>query len=92
MLEKLIERLNNTLSKSNENKQKEIEFLRKETRNIQKKLLEDFITTINEIQDTHSMHIAEDEKQKIRNSIVDYKRKQYVEKLIELSSTDQSSR
>lgn len=92
MLEKLIKTLNNTLLKTINNQSDEIKYLRNQLKEQQEKLLEDFIITINELQDTHSMHIEEEDKQKVRNSIIDYKRKQYVEKLIELSNTRQSNR
>lgn len=57
-----------------------------------KELLEDFVMTINELQDIQAMKIKEEEKDKMRNSIINNKRTKYVTKLIELSNTDQSNR
>lgn len=52
-----------------------------------KELLEDFVMTINELQDIQAMKIKEEEKDKMRNSIINNKRTKYVTKLIELSNT-----
>lgn len=71
-----------------ENRNKVIEKLK----NKQKELLEDFVITINELQDVQAMKIKEEEKDKMRNCIINNKRTQYVNKLIELSNTDQSNR
>jgi len=57
-----------------------------------KELLEDFVITINELQDIQAMKIREEEKDKMRNVIINNKRTNYVTKLIELSNTDQSNR
>lgn len=57
-----------------------------------KELLEDFVMAINEIQDIQAMKIREEEKDKMRNSIINNKRTKYVTKLIELSNTNQSNR
>ena len=57
-----------------------------------KELLEDFVITINELQDIQAMKIKEEEKDKMRNSIINNKRTKYVTKLIELSNTRQSNR
>lgn len=57
-----------------------------------KELLEDFVMTINELQDIQAMKIKEEEKDKMRNSIINNKRTKYVTKLIELSNTNQSNR
>lgn len=57
-----------------------------------KELLEDFVMTINELQDIQAMKIKEEEKDKMRNSIINNKRTKYVTKLIELSNTNQSDR
>lgn len=54
--------------------------------------LEDFVITINELQDIQAMKIKEEEKDKMRNSIINNKRTKYVTKLIELSNTRQSNR
>lgn len=60
--------------------------------NKNEKLLEDFIMTINQLQDIQSMKINEEEKDKMRNSIINNKRTKYATKLIELSNTRQSNR
>lgn len=91
MLERLLEKLNKSLRKTNENQAKEIKYLRKQLKDKQTELIEDFIMTINGIHDTHAMHISEDDKQKVRNSIIDYKIKQYTEKLIELSNISKTN-
>ena len=57
-----------------------------------KELREDFVMTINELQDIQAMKIKEEEKDKMRNSIINNKRTKYVTKLIELSNTNQSNR
>ena len=72
--------------------EKNIKLTKKNSKDIQKQLLEDFIMTINEIQDIQALNMSEAEKDKMRNSIIEYKRTQYVTKLIELSNTDQSNR
>lgn len=61
-------------------------------RKTQNGLLEDFVMTINELQDIQAMKIKEEEKDKMRNSIINNKRTKYVTKLIELSNTNQSNR
>lgn len=60
--------------------------------NEKEKLLEDFIMTINQLQDIQAMKIKEEEKDKMRNSIINNKRTKYVTKLVELSNTYQSNR
>lgn len=57
-----------------------------------KELLEDFVMTINELQDIQAMKIKEEEKDKMRNSIINNKRTKYVTKLIELSDTRKNVR
>lgn len=57
-----------------------------------KELLEDFVITINELQDIQAMKINEEEKDKMRNSIINNKRTKYVTKLIELSDTRENVR
>lgn len=71
---------------------KNIELIKKDNIEIQKKMLDDFIMTINEIQDIQEIKATEEEKDKMRNSIIDNKRTKCLEKLIELSSTRQSFR
>lgn len=92
MLNRIIEKLNKTLRQTINNQSDEIKFLRKQLREKQKELLDDFIMTINEIQDVEATKESEKEKDKMRNSIINNKRTKYVTKLIELSNTNQSSR
>lgn len=92
MLNKIIEKLNKTLRQTINNQSDEIKILRKQLREKQKELLEDFIMTINELQDIQAIKIKEEEKDKMRNSIINNKRTKYVTKLIELSNTRQSNR
>lgn len=49
-----------------------------------KNILEEAIMTINEIQDIQAIKIAEEEKDKMRNSIINCKRKEFTDKIIEL--------
>lgn len=49
-----------------------------------KNVLEDAIMAINQLQDIQSMGIAETEKDKMRNSIINSKRSEWVDKIIEL--------
>lgn len=72
--------------------EKNIEVIKKDNIEIQKKMLDDFIMTINEIQDVQEIKATEEEKDKMRNSIIDNKRTKCLEKLIELSSTYHSKR
>lgn len=72
--------------------EKNIKLTKKNSKDMQKILLDDFVMTINEIQDIQALNISEAEKDKMRNSIIEYKRTRYVTKLIELSNTDQSFR
>ena len=92
MLEKIILKLQKTQKKEADNLKTEIKFLRKQLKEKQNELLDDFIMTINEIQDIQAMKINEEEKDKMRNSIINNKRTKYVTKLIELSNTEQSNR
>lgn len=71
---------------------KNIELIKKDNIEIQKKMLDDFIMTINEIQDVQEIKATEEEKDKMRNSIIDNKRTKCLEKLIELSDTYHSKR
>lgn len=72
--------------------EKNIKLIKENNRKTQKLLLDDFIMTINEIQDVESIKESEKEKDRMRNSIINKKRTEYVTKLIELSNTDQSKR
>ncbi len=83
MLEKILEKLNTTLRKTINNQSNEIKYLRKQLKEKQKVLIEDFIMTINEIQDIQEIKIKEEEKDKMRNSIIDNKRTKYLTELID---------
>lgn len=73
--------------------EKHISLLNKTHRTEKKNMLDDFIITINEIQDIDAIkEKTEEEKKQLRNRIIDKKRIDYLTKLIELSSTDQSFR
>lgn len=72
--------------------EKNIKLIKQNEKDIQKILLDDFIMTINEIQDIDAIKVTEAEKIKMRNSIINKKRTDYVTKLIELSNTYQSKR
>lgn len=72
--------------------EKNIKLTHKNYRDIQEKILEDFVMTINEIQDVEAMKKSEIEKIKMRNRIINSKRTKLIIKLIELSNTDQSFR
>lgn len=72
--------------------EKNIKLIKENNRETQKLLLDDFIMTINEIQDVESTKESEKEKDRMRNSIINKKRTEYVTKLIELSNTDKSKR
>ena len=69
-----------------------IELIKKDNIEIQKKMLDDFMMTINEIQHVQEIKATEEEKDKMRNSIIDNKRTKCLEKLIELSDTYHSKR
>lgn len=72
--------------------EKHIKLIEKDSKNKQKNMLDDFIMTINEIQDVQAVKATEEEKDKMRNSIIDNKRTKCLEKLIELSDTYHSKR
>lgn len=72
--------------------EKNIKLIHKNNRKTQEQILEDFVMTINEIQDVEAIEISEVEKIKKRNSIINNKRTKLITKLIELSSTDKSFR
>jgi len=55
-----------------------------------KNLLEEAIMTINQIQDIQAIGITEKEKDIMRNNIINCKRSEYVQKLIELDNLSQS--
>lgn len=68
-----------------------IELTKKNSKEIQKQMLDEFIMTINEVQDIEALDVPEKEKTHMRNTIIDNARTKYVTKLIELSNTNQSS-
>lgn len=63
-----------------------IELTKKNSKEIQKQLIDEFIMTINEVQDIEALNIPEKEKTYMRNTIIDNARTKYVTKLIELSN------
>lgn len=67
-----------------------LKITKKNNKEIQKVLLDDFVMTINEIQDIQAINISEKEKDHMRNSIINKKRTEYVTKLIELSNDTQN--
>lgn len=69
-----------------------LKLTKKNSKDIQKLLLDDFVMTINEIQDIQAMKIDEEEKDKMRNSIINKKRTEYVTKIIELSNNMEAIR
>ena len=71
---------------------KNLRLTKRNCKDIQKQLLEEFIMTINEIQDIQALNLPEEEKDQMRNTIIDHTRTKYITKLIELSNTDQSNR
>lgn len=56
----------------------------KDSIRVMKNILEDAIMTINEIQDIQSIGITEKEKDIMRNNIINTKRSEFVDKIIEL--------
>ena len=72
--------------------EKNLKITKQNNRDNQKILLDDFVMTINELQDIQAMKINEEEKDKMRNSIINVKRTKYVTKIIELSNTFDSDR
>ena len=72
--------------------EKNIKLTKKNCKDIQKQLLDDFIMTINEVQDIQSLNLSEEEKDNMRNTIINHARTKYVTKLIELSNHDQAIR
>lgn len=68
-----------------------IELTKKNSKEIQKQMLDEFIMTINEVQDIEALDVPEKEKTHMRNTIIDNARTKYVTKLIELSNTTEQS-
>lgn len=71
---------------------KNLKLTKRNSKDIQKQLLDGFIMTINEIQDIQTLNLSEKEKDEMRNTIINNARTKYVTKLIELSNTDESNR
>ena len=87
MLDKIILKLNRTLRKVINNQASEIKHLKQE----QKKQIDDFVMTINELQDIQKIkEKSEEEKDQMRDSIINCKRTKYVIKLIELPNNRQA--
>lgn len=72
--------------------EKNIKLTKNNYKDMQKQLLDDFIMTINELQDIQSINVNEKEKDDLRNSIINNARTKYVTKLIELSNNHQAIR
>lgn len=68
---------------------KNLKLTKKNNKDIQKQLLEEFVMTINEIQDIQYLNLLEKEKDEMRNTIINNARTKYVTKLIELSNNEQ---
>lgn len=68
-----------------------IELTKKNSKEIQKQMLDEFIMTINEVQDIEALDVPKKEKTHMRNTIIDNARTKYVTKLIELSNTTEQS-
>ena len=71
---------------------KNLKLTKKNSKDIQKILLDEFIMTINEIQDIQSFDLSEEEKDEMRNEIINHVRTKYVTKLIELSNANENNR
>lgn len=69
-----------------------IELTKKNSKEIQKQMLDEFIMTMNEVQDIEALDIPEKEKTHMRNTIIDNAITKYVTKLIELSNICQEIR
>ena len=76
-----------TLKESLNNAIDENKYLRKQVI----KALEDAVMMINEIQDIQAIGISENEKDIMRNNIINKKRTEYVTKIIELDGAEKSS-
>lgn len=72
--------------------EKNLKLTKRNNKEIQKQLLDEFIMTINQLQDIQALNLSEEEKDEMRNTIINHARTKYVTKLIELSNTDQSFR
>lgn len=68
--------------------EKNLKLTKRNNKEIQKQLLDEFIMTINQIQDIQSLNLSEEEKDEMRNTIINQARTKYVTKLIELSNSE----
>ena len=68
--------------------EKNLKLTKRNNKEIQKQLLDEFIITINQIQDIQSLNLSEEEKDEMRNTIINHTRTKYVTKLIELSNSE----
>ena len=68
--------------------EKNLKLTKRNNKEIQKQLLDEFIMTINQIQDIQSLNLLEEEKNEMRNTIINHARTKYVTKLIELSNSE----
>lgn len=71
---------------------KNLKLTKRNCKDVQKQLLDEFIMTINEVQDIQALNLSEEEKDNMRNTIINQARTKYVTKLIELSNADQNKR
>ena len=68
--------------------EKNVKLTKKNNKEIQKQLLDEFIMIINQVQDIQSLNLSEEEKDEMRNTIINHARTKYVTKLIELSNSE----
>ena len=68
--------------------EKNLKLTKRNNKEIQKQLLDEFVMTINQIQDLQSLNLPEEEKDEMRNTIINHARTKYVTKLIELSNSE----
>lgn len=68
--------------------EKNLKLTKRNNKEIQKQLLDEFIMTINQVQDIQSLNLSEEEKDEMRNAIINHARTKYVTKLIELSNSE----
>lgn len=68
--------------------EKNLKLTKRNNKETQKQLLDEFIMTINQVQDIQSLNLSEEEKDEMRNAIINNARTKYVTKLIELSNSE----
>ena len=68
--------------------EKNLKLTKRNNKEIQKQLLDEFIMTINQLQDIQALNLSEEEKDEMRNTIINHARTKYVTKLIELSNSE----